>query len=366
MDRRAWLPVVLWPCLLALGCNNRPPPVAPPKPPEVLVCLPVQKQVTDYEVFTGRTDAVEAVDVRARVTGYLDKVHFKDGDDVKQGQLLFEIDSRTYKAEYDKAEANVVLAEAHLRRLNADYTRAVTLLANKSLSREEFDKIAGDRNEAEASVGVAKASRDLAKLNLGFCKVTAPIGGRISRRLVNPGNLVKADDTVLTTIVDLDKMYAYFDVNERSLLRFRRLLREGKVKSLRQTKIPVDMGLSDEGEAFPHEGVLDFADNKVDPTTGSLWVRGVFDNKDRFLSPGLFVRVRVPIGQPHDALLVPERALGTDQGRKFVYVVNSRNEVEYRPVKPGPLHEGLRVIEQGLAADERVIVSGLQRVRPGV
>jgi RND family efflux transporter MFP subunit len=351
--------------LTALGCNHAPQQAATVKPAEVFVTQPVTKEVTEFEDFTGRTEAVDSIEIRARVTGYLDKVHFKEGAEVKQGDLLFEIDPRPYQAELDRAEANVVQAQAHLTRLDSDFERAKGLIKNQAIGKEEFDRISGDRAEAAAALGVAQASRALAKLNLDYTKITAPITGRISRRYIDPGNLVKADDTVLTSVVSQDPIYAYFDVDERTVLRLRRLIQEGKIRSARETEVPVLLGLADE-EGFSRHGTINFADNRVDPNTGTLRVRAIFPNAERILSAGLFVRIRLPVGTPHPALLIPEQALGTDQGQKFLYVVTPANEVEYRKVKIGPMSDGLRVIEDGLKAGERVIVNGLQRVRPGV
>jgi RND family efflux transporter MFP subunit len=335
------------------------------------VSQPVVKQITDFEDYTGRTEAVASVEVRARVTGYLDKVLFKEGTEVKQGDPLFEIDRRTYQADLKRMEANVRQAEAHLKRLQFDYKRAAPLLPNHAISQEDFDKIAGDRDEAEAAVKLAEASLDLARLNMGFATVIAPISGRISRQLIDAGNMVKADETVLTTIVTLDPIYAYFDVDERSVLKFRRLMEAGRVKSSRDSVAPVQMGLLDEQDEkgnplFPHAGIITFVDNRVEPMTGTLRLRGRFDNPRYFLAPGLFARIRVPIGSPHSAILVSEQAFGSDQGQRFVYVVNDKNEIEYRRVKVGPLRDGLRAVEQGLAENDRVVVSGLQRVRPGM
>jgi len=324
-------------------------------PPEVKVSLPVVREVTDYEDFTGRTDAKLTVEVRARVTGYLSKINFKDGCEVKEGDVLFEIDAGPYQADFDRAVANLVLAEAHQKRLDSDYQRATSLLPRNAISKEEFDKIAGDRAEAAASTGVAKAARDLAELNLKYTRVIASIGGRISRRMMDPGNMVKADETTLTTIVSQDPIYAYFDVDERTLLRTHQIGVGGKVQ----------MGLSCE-DGFPHEGTIDFVDNRVDSSTGTLRVRGVFPNHKRELSPGLFVRIRMPLGEPHRPMLIAEQAIATDQGQKFVYVVGSDNKVSYRPVKIGRLHEGLRVITGGIDARDHVIVGGVQRVRPNI
>lgn len=362
--------------LTASGCERPTPKVLPPKPIGVSVRKPVSEYVTDFEEFTGRTQAVYDVAIRARVTGYLDKVYFKDGAEVKEGDPLFEIDPRPYKAELARAEATLTQSEAHLKRLEADFRRASTLLARGGIGREEYDRIAGDRAEAEAAVGIATASRDAAKLSEEFTRIKSPITGRLSRRLVDPGNLVKADETMLTSIVSLDPLYVYFDVDERTMLELRRLIREGRMPSREVAEVKIEAGLADEVDAdgnqeFPHEGAINFSDNKVEPGTGTLSVRASIANPKaegsttRVLSPGLFIRVRLPIGQPHRSILVPEQAIGTDQGRKFLYVVNEKDEVVYHPVQVGKLDRGLRVVEKGISAGDRVIVSGLQRVRPG-
>ena len=362
--------------LVPLGCEKPMPKVLPPKPTVVSVKKPVSDYVTDFEEFTGRTQAVYDIKIMARVTGYLDKVYFKDGAEVKEGDLLFEIDPRPYKAELARTEATVAQGDAHLKRLEADFRRASSLLARYGISREEYDKITGDRAEAEAAVGIAVASRDLAKLNEEFTRIKSPITGRLSRRMVDPGNLAKSDETILTTIVSLDPLYVYFDVDERTMLELRRLIREGKMPSRDVAEVQIEAGLADEvdlegNQIFPHEGTINFSDNKVESGTGTLSVRASIANPrseastSRVLSPGLFIRVRLPIGSPHKSILVPEQAIGTDQGRKFLYVVNDKDEVVYHPVKVGKLDRGLRVIAEGISADDRVIVSGLQRVRPG-
>lgn len=349
----------------AAGCDEDKPAAKKAAPPIVAVTQPVEREITEHEEFTGRTDAVLTVDVRARVTGYLEKVLFKDGEEVKEGDVLFQIDPRQYEADLARNEATVAQAEAHHKRLEADHQRAVKLLARGGIGREEYDKITGDRDEADAAVGIAKAARDMAKLNVEWTKVVAPIGGRLSRRMVDPGNLVKADDTVMTNIVSQDTMYVYFDIDERTLLRLRRLIREGKIKSRQEAQVPILVELADES-GYPHRGLIDFSDNKIDPSTGTLRVRGTIENpKPRVLSPGLFVRVQLPIGTPHKALMIPEQALGTDQGRKFLYVVNDQKKVVYRSVKVGWLEEGLRVVLDGLKPGERVVISGVQRVKPG-
>jgi RND family efflux transporter MFP subunit len=350
------------------GCSRAPLEV-PAAPTPVTISHPVEQEVTDYADFTGRTAAVDSVDVRARVWGYLDKVNFKEGDLVKEGDVLFEIDPRTYQAALDQAEGNQASTLARLERLNADLGRAQRLLERRVINREEYDKVEGDRGETAASRAALKAAVERAKLDLEYTKVTAPVSGRVSRYVVTVGNLVQAGDqgggTLLTTIVSVDPMYAYFDVDEHTALRVRQLVREGKSDSPRDGGYPVLLGLANE-EGYPHQGTINFVDNQVNPKTGTIRVRGVFPNKDQALLPGLFARVRVPIGRAHQALLVSDRALDSDQGQKILYVVNDKNEVVSRPVRIGALHDGRREITAGLKSGERVIVTGLQQVRPGI
>ena len=354
-------------CLAATGCGAEPAEAPAAAPTPVTVSYPVQEVVTDYADFTGRTAAVETVEVRARVWGYLNKVRFKEGALVKKGELLFEIDPRTYRTALANTEGNLASAKAKLFRLNADLDRARQLVQTKAIATQEYDKAAGDRAEAGASLDALKAAVAQAKLDLGFTKVRAPISGRISRAAVTEGNLIAAGPTggsVLTTIVSVDPIYAYFDVDERTVQNVRRLIREGKAKSARDVALPIRLGLAtDQGN--PHEGTIDFIDNQVNPKTGTLRVRGLFRNKDEVLSPGFFVRIRVPIGFPHQALLISDRAVDTDQGQKIVYVVDQDKKVATRPIRLGSKQNGLRVIEDGLKADDQVIVVGLQLVRPG-
>ncbi|HEX5447069.1 MAG TPA: efflux RND transporter periplasmic adaptor subunit [Pirellulales bacterium] len=345
------------------GCEKQAPAMPQPKPPLVEVSLPVYREVTDHEDFTGQTEAVKTIDIRARVTGYLDAVHFKHGSEVEEGTLLFEIGPTHYQAEVDRTEGVVAQCEARLKRLHLDHARAERTYATRTITKEQYDLVSGDLAEAEANLKAAKANRKIAYTNLGYCTVEAPISGRVSRPYIDPGNITKADDTILTRIVAQDPMWVYFDIDERTMLRLRRLSQQNQSSS--EVKVPVLMGLADEAPDYPHRGELDFRDNRLEPTTGTLRVRGVFSNADRLLSPGLFARVRVPIGEPVLALLVPEPAIGKDQGQKFVYVVNDKDEVEYRPVQVGKLHEGMRVITEGLSPGERVIVNGVQRARPG-
>jgi RND family efflux transporter MFP subunit len=361
--------VLLGLCLGLAGCVRVPSAAPEAAPTPVTVSRPVERDVTDYADFTGRTAAVDSVEVRAHVWGYLDKVNFKEGALVRKGDVLFEIDPRIYRADLERAEGTVAQYEARVHRLERDYHRAKNLLARGAVGQEEYDRYEGDYREAAANLDVAKANRDLAALNLDYTRVTAPVSGRVSRYVVTVGNLIQSGDqnsgTLLTTIVSVDPMYAYFDVDERTVLRVRQLIREGKARSARETEWPVSLGLATE-EGFPHRGTINFVDNQVNPKTGTLRVRGVFPNKDEALSPGFFARVRVPIGQAHQALLVTDRAIDNDQGQKVLYVVNEKNEVVSRPVRLGALHDGLREIEGGLKPGERVVVNGLQQVRPGL
>lgn len=339
-------------------------------PPEVIVARPVVQTVTDYEDFVGHTEAMMSVEIRARVSGYLveglrDGGPNREGMEVKKGDLLFQIDPRTYEADKAKAEAMLAQAQAHVERLTKDLKRAQDLLPTNSIARGDYDQIADDHKQSEAAVRTAQAALRLANLNLEFTKVRAPCDGRVSKQLIDPGNMVQTDETPLTTIVTVDPIYAYFDIDERTLLQVRRMVRAGKLKSAREAKVKVFLALADETD-YPHEGTIDFIDNRVDVMSGNLQLRGLFPNSNLILSPGMFARIRVPIGEPHQAILVPEEALGSDQGQKFLYAVNAKNEVEYRKVEVGSLQGKLRVVKSGATESDQIVVEGLQRVRPGI
>jgi len=365
-------------CILVLslgfglaGCQRAQKSVPAAAPTQVSVSYPVEREITTYADFTGRLEAINTVEIRARVTGHLDRVRFKDGDEVSVGTPLFEIDPRQYQFDLDRAEGSAAQIEARLERLELDHHRLTALFNRGAIGREEFDRVSGDVKETRASLRIARANRDLAKLNLEFTQVRAPLNGLLSRRLVDPGNLIQADVTPLTTIVTLDPMHIYFDIDERTVLMIRTLVREGKLQARQEgAVVPILAALISE-QGFPHKGTINFSDNKVNPRTGTLRVRGVIENPVvkgkgfRLLSPGLFARVRLPLGEPRRALLVTERAIDTDQGQKILYVVNSKNEVSSRPIRLGAVHDGLRAIEDGLKSGERVIVVGLQQIRPG-
>jgi RND family efflux transporter MFP subunit len=355
--------------LAVTGCARAPAEAPPAAPVTVTVSYPVERDVTDQAEFTARIAAVDSVDVKAHVWGYLDKVNFKEGALVKKGDVLFELDPRPYEALLNQAKAKVRQDEAQLAFDEAEYQRNLLLVRTASVSRSDFDKSVAARDVDIANIAADKAAVASNELNLQYTKVTAPVSGRVSRYNVTVGNLIQSGDqgggTLLTTIVSVDPMYAYFDVDERTIQRIGQLTRQGNARSASETVWPVSLGLATE-EGFPHQGTINFVDNQVNPKTGTLRVRGVFPNKDEALSPGFFGRVRVPVGLPHKALLVSDRALDTDQGQKILYVVNDKNEVVSRPVRVGALHDGLRAIEDGLKPGERVIVNGLQLVRPGI
>ncbi len=360
--------------LLVVGCNDAQLDATALPPLGVSVAIPLTREVVDYEHFTGRTDADKTVEIRARVSGYLMKVLFQPGMEVQEGDALFEIDPRPYQAELDRAQGELARNQALVQRLIKDSERAKKLPAG-TITPQELDKISSDLAEAEANVQVATAQVQSASLDLEFTNIKAPFGGRIGRNLMSEGNLVSASNPVagaLTTIVTVDPMFAYFDCDERKMLQIQKMIREGKMKSAREHPgtMPIEMGLANE-EGYPHHGTLDFVNNRVDPATGTLQIRGVFPNptvngKNRMLSPGLFVRVRLPLGEPHQAILLNERAIGVDQGQRFVYVLNDKDEVERRSVTQGLLHDGLRDVLEGLQADDRVVVSNLQRLQPGM
>jgi RND family efflux transporter MFP subunit len=351
------------------GCKRNSSEAASGGPVPVTVSNPVEREVTEYADYTGRTEAVDSVEVRARVWGYLDKVNFKEGAMVKKGEVLFMIDPRTYKATFDQAEAKVALDDANMRQAEADYERIVEAAKKVAVSQQERDKSLAARDAAKAALRGDQAALETARLNLEFTKVTAPVSGRIGRTLITEGNFVQSGDqgggTVLTTIVSVDPMYVYFDVDEHTVLRVRQMIREGKAKSARDVDLHVGLGLAND-HGYPHKGVVNFVDNQINPRIGTLRLRGVFPNANETLAPGYFARVRVPIGFAHKALLVDDRAIDTDLGQRVVYVVETDNKVVARPVQLGALYDGLREINSGLKAGEPIIVTGLQQVRPGM
>jgi RND family efflux transporter MFP subunit len=365
-----------WLCLLSVvvlvGCGQTAPPVKAPAVPLVEVSQPIADKESDYEDFIGRTDAVSRVEIRARVSGYLVKVNFKDGDIVKQGDLLYKIDARPFQAALDQAKADIERLDASKKLLTIQVERYKTLAAKGAASQQDLDEYLAKQAENIGALKAAEAKAEQAQLNLEFTEIKAPVTGQISRTLLTEGNLVIADNTLLTTVVSINPMYAYFDVEEPTMLRIRRMKRDGTLPA-KMDAVEVRMGLADDVERkFPLKGWLDFANNTVDAQTGTIQIRGRFENgyklpeQPPLLVPGLFVRVRLRMSAPHPVLLVNDRAIGTDQGEKFVYVVDHENKVGYRRVKLGKVFDGLRAVEEGLQPGDRVVVNGLQRVRPGI
>jgi RND family efflux transporter MFP subunit len=365
--RRTMLCVLSAWCILLTACQQQQAAAPPPPPPKVTVSQPVLRDVIEWDEYTGRIEAVESVEVRARVSGYLQSVHFTDGAVVKKGALLFVIDPRPYQAELNRAKASLEQAIARYERAQKDFARAQQLIKSRAMSQEEVDTRGADQREAQESVRAARAAVEATQLNVEFTQVRAPISGRISREFVTVGNLINggtADSTLLTRIVSLDPIYCYFDVDERSYLKYSRLWREGSRSGPREVKIPVNLGLADE-TGFPHQGHLDFIDNRLDPNTGTMTGRAIFSNSDLTLFPGLFARIRLPSSSQYEALMIPDEAIGTDQTQRFAFVVNDQNTVEYRRVTLGPIIGGLRVVRDGLKPEDWVIVNGVQRVRTG-
>ncbi len=362
--------------LLALGAgcdqgnSTQTQPQAQPKtaPPTVAVSQPVQREITEWDEYTGRFDAVETVEIRARVSGHLTEVRFKDGQRVKQGDLLFVIDQRPFERALEQARAELFAAITKVENANLDIVRGKPLVERQIISGKTFDDRMSIVRDAQAAVKVAEAKVASAELDLSFSRIDSPITGRISRTLVTAGNWISAGSvsgaTLLTTIVSQDPIYIYFDVNENNYIKYKRLSERGAGAGAAELGAPIEIALPDE-RGFPHKARLDFLDNRLDQGTGTLRARGVMANPNELFSPGLFARVRVTGSAPYSAVLLPDEAIGTDQTNKFVYVVGDDGTVVRRNVKLGPLYEGMRVVREGVTAQEWVIIRGLQRARPG-
>jgi RND family efflux transporter MFP subunit len=351
----------------ASAADEKPAAMGPPPATAVTVSAVEQRTLTDHRELLGRVEAVESVEIRPRVSGHIDEVHLVSGQIVEKGDLLFQIDPRWYKAQFDLATAAVQKAQVRVEITEKDAKRSQSLLGVKAISVEIADTRESLLAEAKAELLSAQANLDTARLDLEYTQVRSPIKGRVSRALVTAGNLVSGvpgGGTLLTTVVSTGDAYVYADVDETTSLTFEKLKRAGALPNV-DGKIPVDMQLSDETD-YPHHGYIESANNRLDANTGTLVYRMVFPNVDDKLVPGLFARVRLPISAPQTTLLVSERAIGTDQSQKFVFTVGSDNLVAYKSVKLGPVVDGKRIIREGLNADEKVIVNGLQRVRPGV
>jgi RND family efflux transporter MFP subunit len=373
------LPITALIALGVAGCGRSAPPLVELPPPQVRVARPVARDVTEYVVFTGNAAAVEEVDLRARVAGFVTKIHFNDGERVSQGQPLFSIDDRPYKIARDQAAADVDKQTAELVELEREVARNAPLVAKNVITREQYEILVAKRDMSQALLEKARAALAKASLDLEFCTITSPLDGRISARNVSPGDLVTADSTgsrPLTTVVRTKPVHVYFEADERSVLRSRaqaqldRMEREANGgepvawRNIKELAIPVEVALvSDEG--FPRRGVLDFVDVAAAASTGTIRCRAELANADELVLPGMFVRVRLPAGDPEPAVLVPERAIGLDQGRRYVCVVGSDGRVEHRTVEPGIQDGDLRVIVKGLSGDEKIVVEGIQKARDG-
>jgi len=341
------------------GCSSHAAPTAQmPPPPEVSVAPVLVKNVRQWDDFTGRVSAVQSVEVRPRVSGYVDRVAYVEGREVAKGDLLFVIDQRPYRAQLAKAQADLARARSEASLARTQDERAKTLIAAKAISREEYDTRHAAVAQAQAAVRAAEAAVESAQLDLQFTEVRAPIDGRTGRALVTVGNLARADDTLLTTMVSMDPVYVDFESDEQAFLRYAELARKGQRDELRN---PVRVGLANE-EGYPHRGTVDFVDNRVDPTTGTIHARAVLPNADRALTPGLFARVQLEGSAEFTATLVDDKAVLTDQDRKYVYVLGADNKALRKDIVPGRMIDGLRVVDAGLEPDDTVIVRGFQKI----
>lgn len=350
--------------MIALAACDKAPQAsasATPAAPTVSVAQVIEQPITEWDELTGRLEAPESVQIRPRVSGYIDKVAFTEGARVKKGDLLFQIDPRPFQAEVKRLEAQLQQARAQQRRTASEAERGERLRSSNAISAELADARISAAEEAKAAVAAIQAQLDSARLDLGFTQVTAPIDGQVSNAAVTAGNLVNAGETLLTTLVSTDRVYAYFEADERVYLKHRELARKGS----RGDATPVYLGLTNE-DGHPHLGHMDFIDNRVDPRTGTIRGRAVFDNRDGRFTPGLYARLKLVGSGRYDATLIQDGAVGTDLGKKFVLVIDANNDVDYRAVELGPRLEGLRIVRSGLAKGERIVVNGLQRVRPGM
>jgi len=360
------VPALALSVLLIAGCarNEAAPAAAAPPAPQVSVAQVLSRPVTEFDEFTGRFVAVERVEVRPRVSGYISSVSLTPGREVKKGDVLFTIDARPYEAELKRAKAELARARTQLALARSESERATRLLEQHAISREEFDSRASGTEQADANVDVASAAVDTAALNLSFTRVESPINGLVSREEVTSGNLVTTGQTLLTTVVSVDKIYVEFEGDEQVYLKYAALTRSGELADARESHLPIWIGLADE-QGTPHEGKMVFVDNALDAQTGTIRARALLDNKERRFTPGLFARVKLVGSGKYDAMLINDSAIGTDQNVRYVFAVGADNKVEYRAVKLGPVVDGLRVIRDGVKPGELIVVNGLQRVRPG-
>jgi multidrug efflux system membrane fusion protein len=354
--------------LAALTVGGKKEPPAAPQPQAVTVAEVPEREIAEWDEFTGRLEAVDQVEIHPRVTGYIKRVTFAEGKEVKKGEVLFEIDPRPYEADLARAEAELESARSAASLAKSEVQRAGKLVEMQAISREEFDSRTSAEVQGGAQVRALEAAVQTARLNLEWTRVRSPIAGRVSNALVTAGNLVQAGPpagAVLTTVVSVDSLYLYFDSDEQTYLRYASRARSAGGTNWRTARLPVYLGLANES-GFPHEGRLDFVDNQVDPKSGTIRTRAVFSNRSRALTPGLFARVKLVGTEKVNTTLVRDAAIGTDQDRKFVLVVGPGDTLAYRPIVPGRLTDGLRIVTSGLKPGERIVVNGLMRVRPGM
>lgn len=354
--------------MLLASCDNSAAQNAAPQAPAVSAADVVVKSISQWDSFNGRIEAVESVQLRPRVSGYIEKVNYTDGQEVKKGEVLFTIDDRTYRAALEQAQATLARAKTQASLARSEASRTDKLIHTNVVSREEWEKRRSAATQAQADIQAAQAAVDAAQLNLDFTKVTAPIDGRASRALITSGNLVTAGDSasVLTTVVSQKTVYVYFDVDESTYLHYQNLARSGQGAASNHLALPVEIGLVGE-DGYPHQGKVDFLDNQLTPSTGTIRMRALLDNTQRQFIPGLFARVRLPGSAEFQATLIDDKAVLTDQDRKYVYIVDKDGKAQRRDIKPGRLAAGLRIVQQGLNPGDKVIVEGLQKVfMPGM
>ncbi|HAS1107293.1 TPA: efflux RND transporter periplasmic adaptor subunit [Enterobacter cloacae] len=353
---------------LLVGCDEGVAQNAAPQAPTVSAADVVVKSISQWDSFNGRIEAVESVQLRPRVSGYIDKVNYTDGQEVKKGQVLCTIDDRTYRATLEQAQAALARAKTQASLAQSEANRTDKLVNTHLVSREEWEQRRAAAVQAQADIRAAQAAVDAAQLNLDFTKVTAPIDGRASRALITSGNLVTAGDSasVLTTLVSQKTVYVYFDVDESTYLHYQKLALSGQGAASNHQALPVEIGLVGE-DGYPHQGKVDFLDNQLTPSTGTIRMRALLDNTQRQFTPGLFARVRLPGSAEFQATLIDDKAVLTDQDRKYVYVVDKESKAQRRDITPGRLADGLRIVQQGLKPGDKVIVDGLQKVfMPGM
>lgn len=348
------------------GCGKNKNQAQQQRPAPVVTVAPVERrEIIEWSEFTGHTAAIDNVEVRPRVSGHIEAVKFQSGQLVKEGDVLFQIDPRPYQAVFDQRAAEYEQAKVRLAIAERESKRTTQLLANKAISVEESEQRESRFQEAKAEVLAAKAAQESAQLDLEYTTIRSPIDGQVSRALVTEGNYVSAgNDTVLTTIVSVDPIYVYADIDENTLLKFNALAHSNKIES-NDGKIPVQLQLSDEND-FPHHGYIESFDNKLNPNSGSILLRAVFPNPKRRIVPGLFARIRIPTSEKYEAVMIDDSAIGTDQAQKFGLALTSSNTVEYRALELGPIINGKRVVRDGLKPGDQIVVNGLQRVRPGM